>query len=311
MSELTIVLQQTASSLLKQQAAQRFRLSPYLARNLISRNYYECGWQVFNQYKNTSESKSKPPIAAIMAIADGLPAATQHWLCATPVSLAADLSQVFLTDTARECLNTKQLGDLLIALNHLLVDDGLCLRHGFDKLRWYIQSANAFMLETTALPNAFGQSIKQYLPSGDDAVFWRKRLTEMQMLIKMKLEIMQPTLAEPFNSVWLWGEGSLILQDRPDYYQQVIGDDSFAQGLAAWCQLPYHQAKKNQPWPPLLAVNSLWLAKDLSMLSHVLDLLSQKHWQRVIIYTAQGNAFRLKQKRFNLARWLPKKISFS
>jgi hypothetical protein len=94
---------------------------------------------------------------------------------------------------------------------------------------WVVRLSGKLDISTTPLSLAAGQHIDPLLPSGSDAMQWRKLLNEAQMLlfshpVNQAREARGETV---INSVWLWGSGQLpeasgqsshtVLCDQPDW----------------------------------------------------------------------------------------------
>jgi hypothetical protein len=84
-----------------------------------------------------------------------------------------------------------------------------------------------------------GKEISRYLPTGARQVFWRRLLTELQMLLHQSPINQQRAQqgSRVFNSVWLWGEGELP-RVNCNYFQGVWSDAALVQGLARHTNTP-------------------------------------------------------------------------
>jgi hypothetical protein len=101
--------------------------------------------------------------------------------------------------------------------------------------RWYLRFPQAPRLTTTPLSVAAGRDIEPLLPQGNDAMQFRARLNELQMLLH-EHPVNQAREARgdlPANSLWLWGGGCLPAARAmpvPVYARNVE-----AQALGAFC----------------------------------------------------------------------------
>ncbi len=173
---------------------------------------------------------SNPPCAALSAAADGLGTGSAYWLRADPIHLQPrrdDLVAMEITD-----LRDEDAHALLQSANALLADDGFQFILGASN-RWYLRLASNPGITTTPLSKAIGHGINPYLPKGEQASSWQRRLTEIQMLFHThavnEKRDEQNQLA--VSGLWLWGGGSLAnFEDKP--FGTVYGSDILAKGLA-------------------------------------------------------------------------------
>lgn len=176
------------------------------------------------------ESCHSFPYAALGAFAEGLyqeQSQTPYWIHADPVLLQAGPQGVFLQE-ADEPFEAEQPFDIEVLLQDLFLPYQMQFftRHQ----RGYLNLPNLPDISTNSLKDVIGKNIHQRLPSGPDAAFWNRLLTECQMLFKAKSD-RHPQQMTSINSLWFWGEGAL-----PSYascsFEQLVSDEPFVKGLA-------------------------------------------------------------------------------
>ena len=172
------------------------------------------------------------PAAPYCLLADGGEPGEHHWLRADPVHLKLEGNRLVLADSGMFRVSQLEAENLADSLNAHFSGDGLVF-HPLRPDRWYLRVAQAPALETTALAEAAGRSVDDFLPRGSDAPSWRARLNEVQMLLHGHAvnERREAAGELPINSVWLWGGGKLP-DAAPAPFNAVWSGDPFAAGLA-------------------------------------------------------------------------------
>jgi len=129
--------------------------------------------------------------AALVATLKGYPKG-QTYCLASPIECYADHKTVYVLNQAT-LTNTDALS-MVEKLNHFLQQDGICLEIVGDGL-WLFTVGHHRDVTFAAPHTLVGKSMAHHLPTGNDAVYWRRLLTECQMLLSQTL------------SVWFWGIG--------------------------------------------------------------------------------------------------------
>lgn len=172
------------------------------------------------------------PAGAVTRQLDAGDARQGHWLRADPVHLSAGTNLVLtahgdlgLSDGEREAL-AKSLSDCASA-------------HGLDFSaptagRWYLRGDAQFRVRTTPPDELLQRDVIHAEPRGDDEAFWRRLLSEMQILLHHHPvnESRRREGRVPVNSVWPWGAGALPTLD-PSPFRAVHGDSALARALQA------------------------------------------------------------------------------
>lgn len=146
-------------------------------------------------------------VAPLRARADGLMVNEGYWLCADPVELQMQPSQVMLQPDVA-CAE-EEARQLCASLNTHFVGEGLRFFAPHPE-RWYIQAQSLGEVMMTPLRAAAGRDVRTLLPQGADARRWWRLNNELQMLLHQHpVNAARQQAGKPaINSLWLWGEGS-------------------------------------------------------------------------------------------------------
>ena len=197
------------------------------------------------------------PLAPITLEADGGVAGEAYWLRADPVHLRVMRDRIVLADCSALELSQQEADTLAAAIGQHF---GEVLQPlPLHPKRWYVRATRPPQLVTTPLSVATGCAIDPLLPQGADAMQYRARLNELQMLLhEHPVNLAREARGElPVNSLWLWGGGSkpAVPATRLPFYAR----DDEARALGRFCNTPVH------PLPPRLE-KSLLEAEGLVLL---------------------------------------------
>jgi hypothetical protein len=178
------------------------------------------------------------PLAPITLEADGGVAGETYWLRADPVHLRVMRDRIVLADSSALDLSQQEADALAAAIS----------RHFGDELspvplrpqRWYVRLPHAPRLTTTPLSVAVGRDIDPLLPQGADAMHYRARLNELQMLLhEHPVNLAREARGElPVNSLWLWGGGNKPAV--PAIRLPLYSCNDEARALGAFCNSVVH-----------------------------------------------------------------------
>ena len=174
-------------------------------------------------------------VAPVRAAADGLDVWAGFWLCADPVNLQLQQSQVVLQPDV-QC-NAEEAAALCATLNKHFIEDGLTFFAPHPQ-RWYVRSAEASSVTMTPLRVAAWRDVKTFQPQGEDALRWQRVTNEIQMLLH-EHGINQTREAKglpAINSVWLWGAGHTC--EPRSSFDVVGGDDALSAAFACVAGVP-------------------------------------------------------------------------
>ncbi len=158
---------------------------------------------------------------------------TPHWcLRVDPVHLHARRHELVMVREPDLGLEPGEAAELTALLEHEYAGLGWRVVAP-EPQSWFLFPTATPDIDTTP-PGRIGEgNIDPYLPAGPEALEWRQRLNEIQMLFH---DVAVNTRREdagklPVNSVWFWGGGRMPAA-VPRSWDQVFTDDALATGLA-------------------------------------------------------------------------------
>lgn len=201
------------------------------------------------------------PLAPITLAADGGVAGAAYWLRADPVHLQVMRDRIVLADGSAFELTQPEADALATTIGqHFGADLNPTPLH---PRRWYLRLDRAPRLTTTPPSVAAGRDIDPLLPQGEDAMQFRARLNEVQMLLHdHPVNLAREARGDlPVNSLWLWGGGTqpAVPATRIVLYAR----DTTAHALGAFCNAQAHLLP-NHLEEPLFDAESLILLDDLT-----------------------------------------------
>jgi hypothetical protein len=148
-------------------------------------------------------------VAPVRAAADGVEVGDAYWLCADPVSLQLNSSQVLLLPDVMPGLD--EAAALCASLNEHFSGMGLHFSAPHPQ-RGYVQMEAEPQMTTTPLRQVAWRDAKIQFPQGADALRWQRIATEAQMLLHAHpVNQARATRGElSINSLWFWGGGRAI-----------------------------------------------------------------------------------------------------
>lgn len=202
-------------------------LETWLARSAISDAQTDYHSQLFSLLKLPTDLSP----AWLSALADNCAPDFMQWR-ADPVHFQANTDHAVLFDSHSLAITTDDATQLVATFNAHFAADGLQL-HAADTQRWYLQTRQALKVNTTHLAQAIGRNVRLFLPTGDDAVRWRRILNEAQMLFYAHAVNQQREASgvRTINGLWLWGEGQRDVGSM-DYHETIYADEVVACGVA-------------------------------------------------------------------------------
>jgi hypothetical protein len=186
--------------------------------------------------------------------------AGEVFLFADPVHLALQRDAFSLVAPVPLPLAAEDSADLLDSLNSHFVDDGLEFIAA-EGGHWILRCSNLPRIHTWAAEEAVGRDVREVLPAGPDAAYWRQVSNEIQMLLHVHpVNAKREALGElPCNSVWFWGGGVLPLHAARSAVV-AYGASPLLKGLAAMGLLD----RRSMPLLPEIDIDDedVWLVFD-------------------------------------------------
>ena len=160
-------------------------------------------------------------VAPLRALADGLAVSKGYWLCADPVELQIQPSQVMLQPDV--ACSDVEAQTLCATLNAHFSGEGLRFFAPHSQ-RWYVQAQSMGVVVMTPLRVVAWRDVKALLPQGVDARRWQRFNNEMQMLLHQHpVNAARQQDGKPvINSLWLWGGGCAV---APHPVFDAVGND--------------------------------------------------------------------------------------
>lgn len=174
--------------------------------------------------------------APVRAAADGLEVGNAYWMCADPVHLELQQTQVILQPEVK--CGADESASLCDVLNRHFGQDGITFFAPHPQ-RWYVRIAEPSDVTTIPLRIASWRDVKSHQPQGADALRWRSLSNEIQMLLHGHT-INQGREArgmQAINSVWLWGGGAA--NGIKSNVSALAGDESLGSPFAKVGIIPY------------------------------------------------------------------------
>lgn len=185
------------------------------------------------------DSSGDPPVAPLSAYGEGLAASAGWWLRVDPVHMVADRDQLYLSASSVLEVSEREVSTLMTELNSLYGEEGWQFVAATPR-RWYLRLPQPLTMRTTPTSAAVGNRVGEVLPQGEDALYWQRVMTEIQMVLHVSPvnEWRRQEGMLEVNSLWFWGGGELPTAGGRSDYTRVITDDPLAKGLARLHGLP-------------------------------------------------------------------------
>ncbi len=148
------------------------------------------------------------PVGAFLATLKGYPKGSSYCL-ASPIECYADQKTVYIVNKAS--LSADDQNKIVATLNHFLQQDGIKLEIIAEGL-WLFEMKHHTDVMMRSLDEVLGKSMDAQLPTGIDEIYWRRLLTECQMLLSQTI------------SVWFWGNGVDNIQLKT-HFDGIYTDD--------------------------------------------------------------------------------------
>jgi hypothetical protein len=127
----------------------------------------------------------------------------------SPIECYADQKTVYIVNKAS--LSVEDQNKIIATLNQFLQQDDIRLEMIAEGL-WLFEMKNHTDVVMRSLDEVLGKSMDAQLPTGIDEVYWRRLLTECQMLLSQTI------------SVWFWGNGVDSVQLKT-HFDGIYTDD--------------------------------------------------------------------------------------
>ncbi len=178
--------------------------------------------------------------ASLLALADNLSLDNKWWLRADPVQIEAENNVAYMLGNTHLAISDEEAQALKRDINNFIAADSLTLITA-SPTSWYFSSTRNLEIETIPLRDVLYKNLYNHLPRGQHYQYWRRLLTEIQMLLhnseinKQRIKDGKPQI----NSLWFWGEGQLPLTKPDEHWQSISSNDPLLKGYADWQAIDY------------------------------------------------------------------------
>jgi hypothetical protein len=254
------------------------------------------------------------PAAAFRRVGDGRAPDPGYWLQVNPVHLRADRDRLLLLASEELALSREEAQRLASLMEDHFAAEGWRLDVALPH-RWYLTLDRVPAISTRSLDDVFGRNIEQFLPRGDDALYWHRLLNEIQMLFHAS-EVNRQREARgqlSVNGIWFSGGGSLPGSELELPFDRLFGDEALTRGLAQVAGIPVHPLPASSEellaarGSSLVVYDRLWswllrgnlgdwreaLAVMDGWLDGLLQGLRRKRFDQLLLYPCNGRVFRL------------------
>ncbi len=174
-------------------------------------------------------------VAPVRAAADGVEVGKDYWLCADPVNLQLQRTQMLVLPDVMT--SQEEASALCASLNGHFAGMGLSFFAPHPQ-RWYVRLEAPPQMTTSPLRQVAWRDAKFHQPQGADAMRWQRIVTEVQMLIYAHpLNQAREARGElTINSLWFWGGGRATRLKKA--FDAVGGDSGLAGAFAQVAGVP-------------------------------------------------------------------------
>lgn len=182
----------------------------------------------------SANSSGQLSVAALTHVDDcgEMPEAGSYWLRADPVTMRADMTQVYTTSCGFADLDEAERGEINRTVLDALRREGISASD-CQNGHWCFALDAPLGFEFMPLHQALGLDVAEALPSSPEAVQWKRLLTEIQVDLHQG-EVNSRRRAsglQEINSVWFWGGGTLPAVEET-VFDSVFSNDPVSRGLA-------------------------------------------------------------------------------
>lgn len=161
-------------------------------------------------------------------------------LRADPVHLQVDRDHARLIEGDALDISDAESRELLSALNAHFADEGMQF-HMATARQWFVTANRTLDVDMSPPGYAAGRNVHRFFPTGDSGRYWKKLLTEIQMLLHTHPvnQYRQAQGQRAVNSLWLWGRGDVMASKQTGdgiARRTVYANDDLSSAMASHLQ---------------------------------------------------------------------------
>lgn len=184
--------------------------------------------------------KGPLPFGALGAFAKGIINASDpgYWCYVSPIECHTDYQSAYIQGSGHLALEPGEIEALQKSLNTLFEADGLKLIT-VNAQDWFCYVPTRYLAVMQDLSQVLHKNMAGKFPSGPNANYWARLITECQMLLANHL-INQTRIKRNkplISSVWFWGLGKLPASVSTSF-DEIYTNDSVLHGLALLAEVP-------------------------------------------------------------------------
>lgn len=208
---------------------------------LLSRASHQFDASYHNRIKQLFSGLNEGPIpaGALGAYYYDLIKDSTWWCRADPVEYQVDHQQAYIIGNAHLALEVEEQKALLEPLTDFLAQDNVWLSAPHSR-EWFCSLSDHANVLMSDLLDVLGKNALHGLPAGVDQNYWRRLMTECQMLLAQnKVNQQRQITGKPLvSSLWFWGLGTLP-STVSSHFKHIYTNSSVMGGLAKCAQVDF------------------------------------------------------------------------
>ncbi len=184
------------------------------------------------------EREHSLPVAALKQQCK--PGGGDYLLCADPVYMQADRSQLLMFDSHDLEITVCEAEQIIDSLNTHFADNGLVFSM-INESQWTVRTSDYTHVDTTALHRVINRPLLDVMPTGEHGSQWKVYINEIQMLLYHHEvnSVRQNKGMKTVNGIWFWGGGACPEQwhNPQAHLQQVYTDEQWLVNLTELGQM--------------------------------------------------------------------------
>ncbi len=187
--------------------------------------------QIADFFGIENQDDADVPYAALSRLVDETSRPHGSWMRVDPVHLKTTPKGLVLIDSRQFPLSQHDALALASVLNEKFKTLNCHLEVPVAE-RWYLKLPNTPNIKTNPIHNVAGQSVSDFMLTGDQKEHWLNLFNEIQMLLHdCSVNEQRAAKGEPvINSLWFWGLGELP-RSLERCWSNVISDDLIVKAL--------------------------------------------------------------------------------